>query len=455
MTITESIKFFLAVHKNTLAAGTIENYGYDLGKFAEWVSDYDPAAAADVGQLQRGHLRAYIDYLMTRKRQGSSRRYLSTMQTDQDRARHDRGLLSLYTIHKYVRSTKRWLTFLAAEEVISSNPGAGVRNVTLPAPAMKSIPTEALQAMLHEARQPPQLVRFDARDAAIAALIGSQGHDRPDLEVGSGELARLTLGDIDRQRLHLVARPFSHSPVDTPFTVTITSDQAAALNRWLEMRPIASSADYVFVTMDPRGEGGRGGQMRNRAIYSAYRKHVDMTPEERATRDKQIAHDAKYTARRLALLLFFLDTGARLGGITGLTKDRLDLANRRAIVLEKGRTVRTVFFSPETAAAVADWLRLNDQETDKVFPIKPIRLRGMFDRLADAAGVDAIHNPHAWRHTFAKMAIMNGADLTMVQRLMGHRSIKITADYYSHYAVDELALIHDRVSPVSSLMEEE
>jgi hypothetical protein len=67
------------------------------------------------------------------------------------------------------------------------------------------------------------------------------------------------------------------------------------------------------------------------------------------------------------------------------------------------------------------------------------------------AGVDAIHNPHAWRHTFAKMAIMNGADLTMVQRLMGHRSIKITADYYSHYAVDELALIHDRVSPVAGL----
>jgi site-specific recombinase XerD len=69
----------------------------------------------------------------------------------------------------------------------------------------------------------------------------------------------------------------------------------------------------------------------------------------------------------------------------------------------------------------------------------------------NAAGVDAIHNPHAWRHTNAKLSIMNGADLTMVQRFLGHRSIKITADYYAHFATDELAKLHDQVSPVAGL----
>ena len=191
--------------------------------------------------------------------------------------------------------------------------------------------------------------------------------------------------------------------------------------------------------------------MQTKAIYSAYRKHSGMTEEKRLIRQEAIRHDAMYAARRLALLFFFLDTGARLGGICGLTLDRLDLEARQAIVIEKGDKTRTIFFSEATQAALAAWLEQRPQGDDRVFRIKPFRLRQMLDKLAEQAGIDAIHNPHSFRHTFAKMTIMNGADLSMVQRFLGHSSIKVTSDFYLHWDVEELARIHDQVSPVSGL----
>ena len=450
MDFSQAVKSFIAINRNHLADKTIDGYKRALYAFSTWLDENEPAVLTDVGLITRDHLRGYIAYLKIRKAKNGGRRYAATLENEQDQARRRRGLLSLYTIHRHVRCLKRFFNVLQIEGLIDGNPGVGVQNVSLPAPAAKNIPTDALLKLLAEAQRPAPLVRFDARDAAIAALMGVGGTERPDLAIGSGELKRLRLGDVDGQRLNLIARPFGHSPEDVHFTVDMTASQAAALANWLDVRPPADS-EHVFITLDKRGEGGRGGQMRNKAVYAAYRKHIDMTPEERATRQQAIDQEKKYTARRLALVLFFLDTGARRGGIIGLTRDRLDLANRRAIVLEKNRTVRTVFFSDATAAALADWLAWHDDQDNSVFSITPLRLRQMFDKLAEAAGVDAIHNPHAWRHTFAKLSIMNGADLTMVQRFLGHRSIKITADYYAHFATDELAKLHDQVSPVAGL----
>lgn len=50
----------------------------------------------------------------------------------------------------------------------------------------------------------------------------------------------------------------------------------------------------------------------------------------------------------------------------------------------------------------------------------------------EAAGLDAGMVPHELRHTAASWAIADGADVKAVQRMLGHRSAKLTLDTYGH-----------------------
>lgn len=450
MKLSEAIRLFERVNRSVLRETTQDVYKAGLQDFSAWY--LEAYGDLPLEEVKRKHIRAYRDQLLTRRRRGPSRKHPSTVQTDEDRRRRRRGQLSLWTVNRQMRTVFRLFNWLEEEGELTAvtNPVNGVKNIPVNQMAMQSIEVEALLAMIEHAKRPAPLLVYDARDRAIVALMGIDG-------VGAGELSRLRLADIDadEQALRVVSRTFDHQPEERERRLVMTSDQAARLAQWLALRPSADH-DYVFTALDRRGGDGGGGAMGVKAIYSAFRKVIDMTPEARQTRQEAIDNERRYVARRLALLLFFLDTGARMGGVLGLTRDRLDLGARRAVVVEKGGKVRTVFFSPETAAAVAAWLELGGPSTaEHVFPVKPFRLRQMFAKLADQAGVQAPANPHAYRHTFAKMAIQNGADLSQVQRFMGHSSVKVTSDFYAHWNVRELQRIHDIVSPVANLSKDE
>ena len=75
----------------------------------------------------------------------------------------------------------------------------------------------------------------------------------------------------------------------------------------------------------------------------------------------------------------------------------------------------------------------------------PIRVaifrRGHFDAAAKAIGVPGLH-PHELRHTAASLAIANGADVKVVQQMLGHASATMTLDIYGHLfgnRLDEVA----------------
>ena len=169
--------------------------------------------------------------------------------------------------------------------------------------------------------------------------------------------------------------------------------------------------------------------------------------------------------RDRALILFLADTGCRVGGLVSLTLSDLDLSKRRALVTEKGAKSRLVFFSQRTQDALRQWLSVRqtwmmvrDWTGDWVFlshkdggPLTPSGVNQLLRRLRKRADVSGRANPHAFRHGFAKMYLMNGGDLASLADLLGHESVETTRQFYAVFRADELALKHDRFTPVGRL----
>lgn len=164
------------------------------------------------------------------------------------------------------------------------------------------------------------------------------------------------------------------------------------------------------------------------------------------------------------VVLFLAYTGVRFGEMAALRVRRLDLLRRRAQIAESVTLVRGVqtwgtpkgherrevpiprFLVDELAAHVA-----GRDTDDLVFQgVKGGALRAqVFQRAvltetASALGLGGLH-PHALRHTAASLAIASGANIKVVQRMLGHKSATMTLDLYGHLFPDQLDEVADRL----------
>ena len=173
----------------------------------------------------------------------------------------------------------------------------------------------------------------------------------------------------------------------------------------------------------------------------------------------------RYTDQYRLIVLFLAYTGVRFGEMAALRVGRIDFLRRRLVVAEsvtlvgsqqvwgtpKGHERREVplpsFLVEELATHVQG--RAPD---DLVFTgvrgqgalRAPIFRRAAFDRAAAAIGRPGLH-PHELRHTAASLAIASGADVKLVQRMLGHKSATMTLDQYGHLFDDRLNDVADRL----------
>lgn len=164
------------------------------------------------------------------------------------------------------------------------------------------------------------------------------------------------------------------------------------------------------------------------------------------------------------VVLFLAYTGVRFGEMAALRVRRLDLMRRRALIAESVTLVRGVqtwgtpkgherrevpiprFLVDELARHV-----VGRNPNDLVFAgIRGGALRAqVFQRAvltdtADALGLGGLH-PHALRHTAASLAIASGANIKVVQQMLGHKSATMTLDLYGHLFPDQLDEVAERM----------
>jgi len=141
--------------------------------------------------------------------------------------------------------------------------------------------------------------------------------------------------------------------------------------------------------------------------------------------------------------MLLMNTGCRVGGLIGLTLDRLDIDKGTAVVIEKGDKARPVFFAEPTATALREWLTVRNSSCANVFvnnqgqSMSVHAVAFVLQRLKRRSGVTGRVNAHAFRHAFARRYVENGGDTSTLADLLGHADPSITRAYLV-FRTDEL-----------------
>lgn len=153
--------------------------------------------------------------------------------------------------------------------------------------------------------------------------------------------------------------------------------------------------------------------------------------------------------RNRAIIEMLYGSGLRVSELTELRLSNIYRQEGYMRIIGKGNKQRLVPISPVADQQFAYWL-----EDRRQLDIKPEAMdiaflnhygrqltRAMIftivKQLAQAAGIRKTISPHTLRHSFATHLLQNGADLRIIQQLLGHESI-VTTEIYTHVNIQDL-----------------
>ena len=155
--------------------------------------------------------------------------------------------------------------------------------------------------------------------------------------------------------------------------------------------------------------------------------------------------------RDMAVLELLYAAGLRVSELCGLDRRDVDVVGRTLLVLGKGGKERRVPMHDEAVQVVSDWLEHGREAMagppEAVFVNQRGNRLGPRDvrRILDARAASPTH-PHALRHTFATHLLDGGADLRVVQELLGHSSLA-TTQIYTHVSKERLRTVYEGTHP--------
>jgi integrase/recombinase XerD len=168
--------------------------------------------------------------------------------------------------------------------------------------------------------------------------------------------------------------------------------------------------------------------------------------------------DDEIGIRDRAILELLYACGLRVSELVGLDTDRVDLPNAHVRVIGKGNKERRVPMGEEARERLHRYRSGPRQAwtAGKPTPAVFVNTRGkrmsresvwrLVKRWTEASGVAERVTPHTFRHSFATHLLEGGADLRVVQALLGHASIS-TTQLYTHLTGERVREVYARAHP--------
>lgn len=188
--------------------------------------------------------------------------------------------------------------------------------------------------------------------------------------------------------------------------------------------------------------------------------------EEMANLLESIDTDQPFGKRNKALMELMYACGLRVSEVIALRLEDIDYFEMITHVIGKGSKERIVPFYEEVGLYLKTYIDqerislLNAKKHNYLFVNKDgdqLSARGVqyiINKQAQIAGLNYNIHPHMFRHSFATHLLDNGADLRMVQELLGHQNLT-TTQIYTHVSADRLRRTYDQSHPRARIKDHE
>ena len=245
-------------------------------------------------------------------------------------------------------------------------------------------------------------------------------------------------GRVDR----LLLRRYVASLTTRRYAKRSVARKVAALRRYFGYlrRSGMLAVDPSVALRAPAGEGRLPRVLDQATLHTL----LDGEPDEHEPQWRQLRDDA--------VLEVLYGSGVRVSELCGLDTESLDLVAGAAVVWGKGSKQRRVPLSEPAVSALRCWLAIRREvvpaaagsmlfANERGNRLAPRDVRRIVDRRSPTPT-----HPHAFRHSFATHLLDGGADLRVVQELLGHRDVA-TTQRYTHVSKERLRAVYSEAHP--------
>jgi site-specific recombinase XerD len=161
-----------------------------------------------------------------------------------------------------------------------------------------------------------------------------------------------------------------------------------------------------------------------------------------------------------AILALLSGTGIRVGELTAINVDDINLHEKTIVIHGKRNKIREVFFDvPLIENPLIEYLIWRTSVITKVMAlflnskdnqgITTRSIQRMLKIYVEISGISLDLTPHILRHSYASISIEKGANIKAISQLLGHAQVSTTLEYYTHLSKEHLRKVYKETHPGS------
>lgn len=170
---------------------------------------------------------------------------------------------------------------------------------------------------------------------------------------------------------------------------------------------------------------------------------------------------SRHPIRDKAILELMYATGVRCSELVNIKLCDIDTTNKTIRIIGKGNKERLVLFGQKAAQQIQEYLeheRPNPQHFNEYLflnykseKITSRSIQRIFEMFRKFLKLERKITPHKIRHSFATHMLNQGADLRIVQELLGHKTLAST-EKYTHVSLEDLARMCENIHPLKKVI---